>query len=148
MELYEVEAKDVIQVYSGVDGRCMCGCSGKHTYNPMYRDIASEEHGYEIDEDQCSLRTIKLILGKVKRASNVEQDGNIFYFATSGGERYVRNTRGFRRTPGRTYVVYLKPSDEELEANRRRRLLYKAEQAAKELAKKDEAQEALKGAGI
>jgi len=131
--IQEIQENQVLSVYSGIDGRCCCGCSGKHTYNPLWKEIAQEDHGGRLDDEEFSSRSIKIILNKIKKASNVDDEGD--YIAT------VTDT-------GRLLVAYLVPSPEDLEAKRAWRKKCKEEQAAKELAKKAEALEALKGAGI
>lgn len=137
MNIQDVNVTDVLRVYSGVDGKCMCGCSGKYTTNPLYQAIASELRGYRIDNDECSLRTVKRILNKVKKASNVKREDDYFYFTD-----YERSRNG------RIYVVYLVPSDEELLKKRLERVEFQTKQAIVAANKKYEALEALKGAGI
>lgn len=58
---------DVMSVYSGKAHKCCCGCSGKHTYSSQYRDVVSKQRGYEIDDDEVSDRTVKLIMSKINR---------------------------------------------------------------------------------
>lgn len=45
--------KDVMSVYVGRVRRCCCGCSGKHTTNPVYRALRGEDRGYTVDDDEC-----------------------------------------------------------------------------------------------
>lgn len=144
----DLTTDDVMSVYSGKDGKCMCGCSGKYSYNPKYREIASEDRGYEVTEDECNLRTVSLVLNKVKNAGHVEFGGNHYWFATEGGFSYSARRHGGRRLPGRQYVVYLKPSDKELEDRRASRAQFAEQQAAAEARKKREALEAIIGVGI
>ena len=62
-----IDIKDVMQVYSGRNGRCCCGCSGKHTYASEYRKMASKHRGYPVTDDEVSDRTVKLIVGKLNK---------------------------------------------------------------------------------
>ena len=57
---------DVQSVYSGINGRCCCGCSGTYYYNPAYKERASEKQGYEVRDDERSIRMISKILGIIK----------------------------------------------------------------------------------
>jgi hypothetical protein len=105
----DVTPADVLRVYSGGAHKCMCGCSGKYTTNPDYRDIASLDRGYEVDEDECNMRVVKMILNKCKKNNAVRED-SYFYF----------------ETPTRIYVVYLKPSEAEIEEKKVRQRERKA----------------------
>jgi hypothetical protein len=153
-KLQDLTVDDVIQVYSGQDGKCCCGCSGKHTYNPNLLDLANESHGGLLTESDCNIRTVKMILNKLKKAEldgekiEDEDEGDFFSFHTPGREtaryRYGRsfgNNGGVRRYPGRLYIVYLKPSEQEILEARLRRLEAKRDQ-------KQANEDALKGAGI
>ncbi len=136
--LKDLTVDDVLSVYSGKDRRCCCGCAGKHTTNPAYRELRELTRGYEVDDDECSLRVVKTILNKVKKAANVEGDGDPYYsFSTSDGPR-----------TGRLYVVYLKPSEDEIAALRLRRIESKLREKERVANEARTAQEALKGAGI
>lgn len=136
VKILGLSTSDVIQVYSGINGKCCCGCSGTHTYNPLYKDIASEQRGYEVDDDQCSEKTVKRILNKIKKnldavdcfesdfVSVVLGKRGVNYFRTrSGGHRW-------KELNGRLYVVYFKPTDKEINERRARKAQWKAEQMA------------------
>jgi len=62
-----VNAGKVMSVYSGINGRCCCGCSGKHTYALKYRKDASKHRGYKVEDDEISDRTVKLFVNKINR---------------------------------------------------------------------------------
>ena len=71
--------RKVLKVYSGKQGRCMCGCSGKYTYNPELREEGGEERGYEVTEDECNERTVKMITKKVYSSPNTVFDDGFAY---------------------------------------------------------------------
>ena len=58
----------VLSVYSGTPG-CMCGCNGKHYYNPDRRSEGSRDRGYEVGPDECSPRMIRKVLRLLKEAA-------------------------------------------------------------------------------
>lgn len=140
---------DVLAVYSGKNGACCCGCSGKHTYNPNWINLGGEIRGYELDKEDCSLRTVKLILNKFKKAKNVVYEDNQFYFTTEGTKSYEQDYVHYaRRVPGRLYILRLVPPIEERERMRRDRMKRKEEAALKLAQEKADKLEALKGEGI
>ena len=57
--------RNILSVYSGKVHRCMCGCSGKHTYNPEFREEGTKRRGYEVTAEDCNERTVKMIAKKV-----------------------------------------------------------------------------------
>lgn len=147
MDIKDVKVEDVLSVYSGKANSCCCGCSGKHTYNPDYKDAGTINRGYEVDDDECSLRTVKLILNKCKK-NGAKYEGDYFFFETKGIDRpYYRAGRIGAKRPvaGRLYMVYLKPSDEELAKKKKdqekRQAKFAKEEKERELGK-------LQGAGI
>lgn len=68
--------KQIVKVYSGRPGACMCGCAGKWTYSAF----GAREHnpGYAVD-DTVNERSVKMIAEKVLSSSNQEVDGDIVY---------------------------------------------------------------------
>lgn len=72
--------KQIVKVYSGKDGACMCGCAGKWSYSAY----GAKEHspGYNVD-DSVSERSVKMIAKKVLSNPNKEVDGDIV-FAVEG----------------------------------------------------------------
>ncbi len=81
----------VLSVYSGKLGKCMCGCSGKYTYNPELREQGGKDRGYEVGEDECNARTVKMIAKKVLNHPLVQFD--------------VDSTYAYLDTHTRSYVV-------------------------------------------
>ena len=71
--------RKVLKVYSGKAGHCMCGCSGKYTYNPELREEGGKDRGYAVDEDECNERTVKMITKKVYKSPNAVFDAGLAY---------------------------------------------------------------------
>ena len=71
--------RKVLKVYSGKAGKCMCGCSGKYTYNPELREEGGKDRGYEVTEDECNERTVKMITKKVYKSPNAVFDAGLAY---------------------------------------------------------------------
>jgi len=90
-----LKVEDVLSVYSGIDGKCCCGCSGKHTYNPMYVDEGTKKRGYPVKESEVSKRVVSMVLNKVKGSMQAEVDGDMV--TTVIGRRL--------------YIVYLRSSN-------------------------------------
>lgn len=78
-----MDISKVTRVYSGRIG-CMCGCNGKYTTNPAYKEQVSKERGYPVSDDECSVRSVKIIAGKVLRNSNVQYEGNYAFVEQNG----------------------------------------------------------------
>lgn len=133
----ELTVDDVMSVYVGRAGRCCCGCSGRHTTNPKHSALRGETRGYTIDEHECDTKTVKRVLKKLQRnLAKVEKaDDKCFFYDV------IRGENKYREPIGTTHVIYLVPSEQELEATRLRRAKNKEEQAKREA-------ERLQGAGI
>lgn len=64
-----LKLENVTKVYSGINGRCCCGCAGKHTTRGE------------------SQRSVKLIFNKIMKAGATEGLGHIY--AEVGKRLYV-----------------------------------------------------------
>jgi len=89
----KIELANVASVYSGKDGKCCCGCAGKHTYASAHREWASQNRGYKVEDEDVSDRTVKLIVNKMNKLFEggatpdyVEQD---FVSVVTGARLYV-----------------------------------------------------------
>lgn len=91
-----VNISKVTRVYNGKMG-CMCGCNGKYSTNPAYREEVSAYRGYPVDADECSERSVKIITKKVLSNPNSVWEDNYVYV-----EDKVRN---------RIQVVYFKEQE-------------------------------------
>lgn len=78
--------KQIVKVYSGKNGACQCGCSGKYSYTAY----GAKEHspGYDVS-DSVSERSVKIIAKKVLSDSNKEVDGDIVYSVEGNRIRVV-----------------------------------------------------------
>ena len=63
--------ENVYKVYSGLAGRCMCGCSGKYSYTA--KGAVEDNPGYDVS-DKVNERSVKIIAGKLLRDSNTQRD--------------------------------------------------------------------------
>jgi hypothetical protein len=113
--LESVTLDQVMSVYSGKKGKCYCGCSGNHRYASAHREIAGQNRGYPISDDEVNDRQVKRVLGIVKANFTVPED------CPEGCEPYhVQETPSSRPGKGsvshftaevgdRSYTVYLLP---------------------------------------
>lgn len=67
---FNLNPADFNQVYSGIDGKCCCGCAGKHTYSGKVEGKGKELRGYEFDADEVNERTFLMMLRKIERFLN------------------------------------------------------------------------------
>jgi hypothetical protein len=88
-----ININSIMSVYSGRPG-CACGCRGKHTYKPELKEVAGENRGYPVHDDECSSRTVKMIVNKMNTLNpNLEQEHNHYSI----------------ELPNRLYIAYVKP---------------------------------------
>jgi hypothetical protein len=69
---------NVTRVYNGKIG-CMCGCNGKYSTNPAYREHVGTERGYPVSDDEVSERSVKIIAKKVLTNPNAVWEGNCVF---------------------------------------------------------------------
>jgi hypothetical protein len=62
-----VDVSKMSSVYSGINGRCCCGCSGKHTYASVHRVNAGKNRGYEVKDEEINDRTVKRIVNLINK---------------------------------------------------------------------------------
>lgn len=84
---FQINPSDISSVYSGKDGKCCCGCAGKHTYASATREAAGKHRGYPITDDEVNNATVRLIVSKMN-AAGPEEDGN-HYHVTVGSRLYI-----------------------------------------------------------
>lgn len=90
----KLDFDNVLSVYSGKDGHCCCGCSGKHYYRSNYREEAGKVRGYEVSDDEVSdkmVRKIWNIVMDAAQAGTAEWDDQYREFATAviGKRQYI-----------------------------------------------------------
>lgn len=88
MDLATLTEDKILSVYSGKPG-CMCGCRGKHYYNPTHREEASKKRGYAVEDGEISPRMIKRVLGILQKTSSQVEYGARWISSDVGGRRYV-----------------------------------------------------------
>jgi hypothetical protein len=69
---------NVTRVYNGKIG-CMCGCNGKYSTNPAYREHVGAERGYPVSDDEVSERSVKIIAKKVLTNPNAVWEGDCVF---------------------------------------------------------------------
>jgi hypothetical protein len=74
----KTDISKVTRVYSGKIG-CMCGCLGKYSTNPAYRERVGAERGYDVSDDEVSERSVKIIAGKVLSNPSAIREDNYVY---------------------------------------------------------------------
>jgi hypothetical protein len=87
-----ITTEKVMDVYSGINGKCCCGCSGRYYYASDSVESGSKKRGYAVDENEVSDRMVKKVVGIINAAPSVEFSSE--YFSTVVGNRL--------------YIAYLK----------------------------------------
>jgi hypothetical protein len=95
-----VDIAQVASVYSGAANKCMCGCSGKYRYAAQYQDWSTKERGYQVDDDEISDKSVKVIVAKINEAFAGLNEAEITDKEITS--KYVTVTIGQR-----VYVAYL-----------------------------------------
>jgi hypothetical protein len=70
--------QNVTRVYNGKIG-CMCGCNGKYSTNPAYREHVGKERGYAVSDEEVSERSVKIIAKKIMMNPNKVFEDNCIY---------------------------------------------------------------------
>jgi hypothetical protein len=96
MEAYTIQFDAISSTYSGKNGRCCCGCAGKHTYTKQYQEWASKDRGYEVSDDEVSDRGVKTIINRMNK------------LITQGYEADLQDTYISVDADERIYVAYFK----------------------------------------
>ena len=91
-----VNINGITRVYNGKIG-CMCGCNGKYSTNPAYKEEVGKWRGYPVSDDECSERSVKIIAKKVLSNPNAQYQDNMVFV-----EDKIAN---------RIQVVYFKEGD-------------------------------------
>lgn len=68
--------QNVTRVYNGKLNACMCGCSGKYSTNPAYREHVGKERGYPVSDEEVSERSVRIIAKKVLSNPNAKWADN------------------------------------------------------------------------
>jgi hypothetical protein len=102
----QIDRSQIEAVYSGINGRCCCGCAGKHTYASAFQKAASKRRGYKVTDDEVSDRTVALIANKINAATPEQREDHSgkyrSYYAAVIGERlyiaYLAEQKGRKET--------------------------------------------------
>jgi len=86
----------VSSVYSGIDGKCCCGCSGKHYYASTHREWAQKKRGYAVKDEDINDRMIEKVIKIIENAEKIEDLGSCI--STTVGKRL--------------YIAYLREQDD------------------------------------
>lgn len=62
IDIQDITPDMVRSVYSGKYGKCFCGCSGTHYYNPKHKVEASQNRGYDVDDDEINIKIVIHVL--------------------------------------------------------------------------------------
>jgi hypothetical protein len=60
-KIRKLDPKHVARVYSGINGRCCCGCSGTYWCRKIHREIVAKHQGYPISDKEVSDRQVTRI---------------------------------------------------------------------------------------
>lgn len=93
----DVTPEQVLRVYAGRTGRCMCGCSGRYWSPACNREAAGASRGYPLEDVDVNDKQVRKILRTLATAPRVSEETGL------GAERVLFTTLGER-----DYVAYLK----------------------------------------
>lgn len=94
-----LDPADFMNVYSGRDGKCCCGCAGKYTYSDKATGRGAELRGYAIGDDEINERTFRMMLRKIERVISSPEAEDLDECA-----QYVSVVAG-----NRLYIAYRTP---------------------------------------
>lgn len=98
--IQQANKDNILSVYSGKPG-CMCGCVGKHYYNPVYKDEGTKRRGYEVSDEETSIRMITRVLNLLRDvASDLSAD--------ESSKLVVDDNYFYARINNRDYVAYVR----------------------------------------
>lgn len=87
MENKKVDLSKVLSVYSGINGKCCCGCAGKHTSSSLSKKPRSDVND----------RTVKMIVNKINKLlenpiENEADYDDTYIAAVKGNRLYIAYT--------------------------------------------------------
>jgi hypothetical protein len=103
----KINLHNVMQVYSGKQGKCCCGCAGKHTYHSIHRELAPNY----VKEDDADFgptkdRVVKQVVNKIVAIAEGRMAGG-------GAVEFVRDEYVSAVVGERLYVAYFAKPDPE-----------------------------------
>ena len=84
----KIDRSAVKSVYSGINGKCCCGCSCKHTYASVHVIEAGWSRGYPVQADEVNDKTVNLICNTVEKLP-IEQTNDVCISAVCGKRLYI-----------------------------------------------------------
>ena len=81
-----MDISNIVKVYSGKAGKCMCGCAGKYSYTED--GAANFGPGYDVS-DAVNERSVKMIARKVLGNPNAVREGDYVFVEEAGRIRVV-----------------------------------------------------------
>jgi len=78
----------ILSVYSGKDGKCCCGCSGKYSYHPKHQAEQSKRNGYEVTANLNMVKRVLELL-KTQEADAVDELSEDQLTFVIGGRLYM-----------------------------------------------------------
>lgn len=86
--------EQILSVYSGIDGKCLCGCAGKYFYPKDRKREASSDRGYPVGSDEINDRMVAKVVRLINEADPdaVECESSSFgtnYSVVVGNRLYV-----------------------------------------------------------
>ena len=95
IDVTKLEVADLLGAYNGLDHRCACGCSGRHSYVAANRAAAEKNRGYAISDDEVSDRSVAYTLRKVQtNPTLVERNSDNCYSVSLGTRIYIVYVKG------------------------------------------------------
>lgn len=70
LQLHHITTDDVMSVYTGINGRCCCGCSGNHRASSKFPD-----QGYEVSDLSVKRVLNSIKAGIVSGTLDISEDG-------------------------------------------------------------------------
>lgn len=70
-EMPKLKIEDIKSVYIGKPYACRCGCSGVYYYPQINKELAGEDRGYQVEDDEINDEKVMRVYNKlVKFAKN------------------------------------------------------------------------------
>jgi hypothetical protein len=81
----DLNTDEIVSVYSGKNGECVCGCHGKHIYNSKLVAEGTKRRGYAVTPSEVKDWTISRLLNLMKRnatqvSANKGLEGGMYTF--------------------------------------------------------------------
>ncbi len=98
LDIQSVTPAQVVSVYSGKAGKCMCGCAGNHRYNPDHAELGAKRRGYPVLAEDINMTQVTRVLRLIQAEPSALVEPGL-----NGGETILS-----ARVGNRDLVAYLK----------------------------------------